>query len=80
VVDTSPSISRLHKSGLSHAANEHAFRSQWDAGSGARGREGLVIHVYTVDDVVKLTLAVAMINAWNRITIGLRSVHPVKVA
>ena len=28
-------------------------------------------------EVVKLTLAIAMINAWNRISIGFRSVHPV---
>jgi len=27
--------------------------------------------------VVKPTLAISTINAWNRIAIGLRSIHPV---
>ena len=33
---------------------------------------------FAEDEVVKLTLAVAMINAWNRVAISFRSVHPVK--
>jgi AhpD family alkylhydroperoxidase len=32
------------------------------------------------DELVKLTLLVATINAWNRIAISFRSVHPVKPA
>ena len=32
------------------------------------------------DELVKLTLLVATINAWNRIAISFRSVHPVKSA
>jgi hypothetical protein len=33
---------------------------------------------FAEDEVVKLTLAVAMINAWNRMAISFRSVHTVK--
>jgi len=29
------------------------------------------------DEIVKLTLLITTINAWNRIAIGFRSVHPV---
>ena len=35
---------------------------------------------FAEDELVKLTLLVATINAWNRIAIGFRSVHPVKAA
>ena len=35
---------------------------------------------FAEDELVKLTLVVAMINAWNRIAISFRSVHPVKSA
>lgn len=31
-------------------------------------------------EIVKLTMLIATINAWNRIAISFRSVHPVKVA
>lgn len=30
------------------------------------------------DELVKLTALIGMINAWNRLAIGFRSVHPVK--
>jgi len=30
------------------------------------------------DELAKLTLVVAMINAWNRLAISLRAIHPVK--
>ena len=33
---------------------------------------------FTDEEQVKLTLLIAAINAWNRIAIGFRSVHPVK--
>ena len=32
------------------------------------------------DELVKLTALIGMINAWNRLAIGFRSVHPVKPA
>jgi alkylhydroperoxidase family enzyme len=32
------------------------------------------------EELVKLTLLVATINAWNRIAISFRSVHPVRTA
>ena len=32
---------------------------------------------FSEDEIVKLTLLIATINAWNRIAIGLRSIHPV---
>jgi AhpD family alkylhydroperoxidase len=35
---------------------------------------------FSEEDLVKLTLAVAAINAWNRIAISFRAVHPVKAA
>lgn len=35
---------------------------------------------FAEDEIVKLTLVVAMINAWNRMAISFRSVHPVKAA
>lgn len=35
---------------------------------------------FAEDELVKLTLLVATINAWNRIAISFRSVHPVKAA
>lgn len=35
---------------------------------------------FAEDELVKLTLVVAMINAWNRVAISFRSVHPVKSA
>jgi alkylhydroperoxidase family enzyme len=35
---------------------------------------------FAEDELVKLTLVVAMINAWNRVAISFRSVHPVKPA
>jgi AhpD family alkylhydroperoxidase len=35
---------------------------------------------FAEDELVKLTLVVATINAWNRIAISFRSVHPVKPA
>jgi len=35
---------------------------------------------FAEDEMVKLTLLVATINAWNRIAISFRSVHPVKAA
>ena len=35
---------------------------------------------FAEDEMVKLTLVITMINAWNRIAIGFRSVHPVKAA
>ena len=33
---------------------------------------------FAEDELVKLSLLVATINAWNRIAIGFRSMHPVK--
>jgi AhpD family alkylhydroperoxidase len=33
---------------------------------------------FAEDEVVKLTMVVGVINAWNRIAISFRSVHPVK--
>lgn len=35
---------------------------------------------FSDEEVVKLTVLVATINAWNRIAISFRSVHPVKAA
>ena len=35
---------------------------------------------FAEDELVKLTLLVATINAWNRIAISFRSVHPIKSA
>ena len=35
---------------------------------------------FAEDELVKLSLLVATINAWNRIAIGFRSLHPVKSA
>lgn len=35
---------------------------------------------FSNEEVVKLTVLVVTINAWNRIAISLRSVHPVKAA
>jgi AhpD family alkylhydroperoxidase len=34
---------------------------------------------FSEGEIVKLTLLIATINAWNRIAISFRSVHPVKV-
>ena len=31
---------------------------------------------FTEDEQVKLTLLIAQVNAWNRIKIGFRAVHP----
>jgi AhpD family alkylhydroperoxidase len=36
--------------------------------------------VFSEAEIVKLTMLVATINAWNRIAISFRSVHPVRVA
>ncbi len=38
--------------------------------------EALRAH-FSQEEVVKLTLAISTINAWNRIAIGFRSLHPV---
>ncbi|WPB75324.1 carboxymuconolactone decarboxylase family protein [Archangium violaceum] len=38
--------------------------------------EALQAH-FSKEEVVKLTLAITTINAWNRIAIGFRSIHPV---
>ena len=35
---------------------------------------------FSEEELVKLTLLVAIINAWNRIAISFRSVHPVEAA
>jgi AhpD family alkylhydroperoxidase len=35
---------------------------------------------FSDEEQVKLTLLIAAINAWNRIAIGFRSVHPVKAS
>ena len=35
---------------------------------------------FSEEELVKLTFLVATINAWNRIAISFRSVHPVKAA
>ena len=35
---------------------------------------------FSEEELVKLTVLVATINAWNRIAISFRSVHPVKAA
>ena len=35
---------------------------------------------FTEADLVKLTLVVATINAWNRVAISFRSVHPTRPA
>lgn len=31
---------------------------------------------YTEEDIVKITLAINMINFWNRFSVGFRSIHP----
>ncbi|MCB8819056.1 carboxymuconolactone decarboxylase family protein [Microvirga rosea] len=33
---------------------------------------------FTEEEQVKLTLAIATINAWNQINVGFRSIHPVR--
>jgi len=33
---------------------------------------------FTDEEIVKLTLVITTINAWNRISVGFRSIHPVK--
>ena len=35
---------------------------------------------FSEEEIVKLTMLIATINAWNRIAISFRSVHPVKAA
>jgi AhpD family alkylhydroperoxidase len=35
---------------------------------------------FTEEELVRFTVAIAAINAWNRISIGFRAVHPVKAA
>ncbi|MBQ9353615.1 carboxymuconolactone decarboxylase family protein [Phyllobacterium sp.] len=35
---------------------------------------------FTEEEIVKLTMLIVTINAWNRISIGFRSVHPVDKA
>jgi AhpD family alkylhydroperoxidase len=35
---------------------------------------------FSEEELVKLTLLIATINAWNRVAIGFRAVHPVKPA
>ncbi|WP_420960199.1 carboxymuconolactone decarboxylase family protein [Brucella sp. IR073] len=35
---------------------------------------------FSDEEIVKLTLAITTINAWNRISVGFRSIHPVKKA
>lgn len=35
---------------------------------------------FAEDELVKLTVLVGTINAWNRIAISFRSVHPVRTA
>ena len=35
---------------------------------------------FAEDELVKLTVLVAAINAWNRIAISFRSMHPTKAA
>jgi alkylhydroperoxidase family enzyme len=35
---------------------------------------------FSEEELVKLTVAVAAINAWNRIAISFRAVHPVRKA
>ena len=35
---------------------------------------------FAPDEIVKLTLLIATINAWNRIAISFRSIHPTKAA
>jgi alkylhydroperoxidase family enzyme len=32
---------------------------------------------FSEEEVVKLTVAIATINAWNRVAISIRAVHPV---
>lgn len=34
---------------------------------------------FSPDEVVKLTLLIVMINGWNRIAVGFRSIHPAAV-
>jgi len=52
---------------LTLVASTHAPDSDWQA---------LQAH-FSEAEQAKLTLLIATINAWNRIAIGLRSVHPV---
>ncbi|PYE87400.1 carboxymuconolactone decarboxylase family protein [Phyllobacterium leguminum] len=33
---------------------------------------------FSEEEIVKLTLVITTINAWNRISVGFRSIHPVK--
>jgi AhpD family alkylhydroperoxidase len=35
---------------------------------------------FSEDEIVKLTVLIGMINLWNRVAIGFRSVHPVQSA
>ncbi|GGA79935.1 alkyl hydroperoxide reductase AhpD [Brucella endophytica] len=35
---------------------------------------------FSDEEIVKLTFAITTINAWNRISVGFRSIHPVKKA
>jgi AhpD family alkylhydroperoxidase len=35
---------------------------------------------FTEEEIVKLTMLIVTINAWNRIAIGFRSIHPVEKA
>lgn len=51
---------------LTRIADTHAPDDVW---------EGLDPH-FTEEEKVKLTLLITTINAWNRISIGLRKVHP----
>jgi AhpD family alkylhydroperoxidase len=46
-----------------------------DTGAPDDAFEGLDPH-FTDDEKVKLTLVIATINSWNRISIGFRAVHP----
>jgi len=39
-----------------------------------------VLSQFSEEELVKLTVAVAAINAWNRIAISFRAVHPVRKA
>ena len=52
---------------LTRVADTHAPDEAW---------EGLDPH-FTDEEKVKLTLVITTINAWNRISIGFRKVHPV---
>lgn len=52
---------------LTRVADTHAPDAAW---------EGLDPH-FTDEEKVKLTLVISTINAWNRLSIGFRKVHPV---